>query len=112
MAAVAATQNVFAKRRSGSDRLPPVSPKLLPLNEAAENERAVSADTCVRAVAFAISPPENGDVHEILFRPMRQALEGTQKQLGFREGEIHEASRDLSHGRERGRPYPHTPVAA
>jgi hypothetical protein len=59
-----------------------------------------------------MSQPEHVDVHEILFRPMRQALEGTQKRLGFREGEIHEASRDLSHGRERGRPYPHTPVAA
>jgi hypothetical protein len=47
-----------------------------------------------------------------MFRPARQALEGTQKRLGFREGEVHEASRDLSHGRERGRPYPHTPVAA
>jgi hypothetical protein len=112
MSAVAATQDVFAKRRIGSDQLPPVSPKLLPLHEAAEKERAVPADTCVRAVAFAISPPENGDVHEILFRPARQALEGTQKRLDLREGEVHEALRDLPHGRERGRPYPHTPVAA
>jgi len=35
-----------------------------------------------------MSQPEHVDVHEILFRPMRQALEGTQKRLGFREGEI------------------------
>jgi hypothetical protein len=59
-----------------------------------------------------MSQPDDVDVHEILFRPMRQALEGTQKRLGFREGEVHEASRDLSHGRERGQPYPHTSVAA
>jgi 4-carboxymuconolactone decarboxylase len=67
MSAVAATQEVFAKRRIGSDQLPPVSPQLLPLNEAAEKERAVPADTFVRAVAFAISQPDNVDVHEILF---------------------------------------------
>jgi hypothetical protein len=47
-----------------------------------------------------------------MFRPARQALEGTQKRLDFREGEVHETSRDLSHGRERGWPYPYTPVAA
>jgi hypothetical protein len=74
--------------------------------------RAVPAETWARAVAVAISQPEHVDVHELWFRPTYQALEGTQKRLGFREGEIHEASRDLSHGRERGRPYPHTPVAA
>jgi hypothetical protein len=36
--------------------------------------RAAPAKICVRAVAVAISPPENVDVHEILFRPTRQAL--------------------------------------
>ena len=30
-----------------------------------------------------MSQPENVDGHEILFRPMRQALAGTQKRLGF-----------------------------
>jgi hypothetical protein len=30
--------------------------------------------TCARAVAVAVSPPDNVDVHEILFRPARQAL--------------------------------------
>jgi hypothetical protein len=39
--------------------------------------RAVPAETWARAVAVAISPPEYGDVHEILFRPARQALAGT-----------------------------------
>jgi NADP-dependent 3-hydroxy acid dehydrogenase YdfG len=36
--------------------------------------RTVPAETCARAVAFAISQPDNVDVHEILFRPTRQAL--------------------------------------
>ena len=40
MSAVAATKEVFAQRRIGSDQLSPVSPTLLPLNEAAEHERA------------------------------------------------------------------------
>jgi 4-carboxymuconolactone decarboxylase len=31
---------VFAERRIGADQLPPASPKLLPLNEAAEADRA------------------------------------------------------------------------
>jgi hypothetical protein len=30
-----------------------------------------------------MSQPDHGDGHEILFRPMRQALEGTQKRLSF-----------------------------
>jgi 4-carboxymuconolactone decarboxylase len=40
MAAVAVTKDVFAERNIGPDRLPPASPDLLPLNEAAEADRA------------------------------------------------------------------------
>ena len=40
MAAVAAAKDVFAERRIGSDQLPPASPQLLPLDEAAEAQRA------------------------------------------------------------------------
>jgi NADP-dependent 3-hydroxy acid dehydrogenase YdfG len=35
---------------------------------------AISADSFARAVAFAISQPEEVDVNEILFRPTRQEL--------------------------------------
>jgi NADP-dependent 3-hydroxy acid dehydrogenase YdfG len=35
---------------------------------------AISADSFARAVAFAISQPEDVDVNEILFRPTRQEL--------------------------------------
>jgi NADP-dependent 3-hydroxy acid dehydrogenase YdfG len=37
-------------------------------------ESAIPADSFARAVAFAISQPEDVDVNEILFRPTRQAL--------------------------------------
>lgn len=40
MSAVAATKDVFAKRRVGADQLPSPSPKPLALNEAAEADRA------------------------------------------------------------------------
>jgi 4-carboxymuconolactone decarboxylase len=40
MSAVAVTTEVFAARKIGSDQLPPVSPQPLPLNEAAEAQRA------------------------------------------------------------------------
>jgi len=40
MAAVALTKDVFAERNIGRDRLPAASPALLPLNEAAEADRA------------------------------------------------------------------------
>ena len=39
MSAVAVTKEVFAKRRIGADRLAPVSPKLLPLDEKFEADR-------------------------------------------------------------------------
>jgi NADP-dependent 3-hydroxy acid dehydrogenase YdfG len=37
-------------------------------------QNAISADTFARAVAFAISQPEDVDINEILFRPTRQEL--------------------------------------
>ena len=37
-------------------------------------EYAIPADAFARAVAFAISQPEDVDINEILFRPTRQAL--------------------------------------
>ena len=35
---------------------------------------AIPADSFARAVAFAISQPDDVDINEILFRPTRQAL--------------------------------------
>ena len=40
MSAVAVTKDVFAARKIGNDQLPPVSPQPLPLDEAAEAQRA------------------------------------------------------------------------
>ncbi len=37
-------------------------------------EVAIPADSFARAVAFAMSQPEEVDVNEILFRPTRQEL--------------------------------------
>ncbi len=37
-------------------------------------EFAIPADSCARAVAFAMSQPEEVDINEILFRPTRQEL--------------------------------------
>ena len=37
-------------------------------------EMAIPADSFARAVAFAMSQPEEVDVNEILFRPTRQEL--------------------------------------
>ena len=44
MATVATTKDVFAARNIGADQLPAVSPPPLPLNEAAESERATRVD--------------------------------------------------------------------
>ena len=38
------------------------------------HEIAIPADSFARAVAFAISQPEEMDVNEIIFRPTRQEL--------------------------------------
>jgi len=40
MSAVASAKDIFAERMIGSDQLPPASPQLLPLDEAAEAQRA------------------------------------------------------------------------
>ena len=40
MSAIAVTKDVFAERKIEADQLPPVSPSLLPLNEAAEADRS------------------------------------------------------------------------
>jgi 4-carboxymuconolactone decarboxylase len=44
MSAVAVAKDVFAHRRIGADQLPPASPALLPLDEAAEAQRAAHVD--------------------------------------------------------------------
>ena len=38
------------------------------------DEVAIPSDSFARAVAFAVSQPEDVDVNEILFRPTRQEL--------------------------------------
>jgi len=40
MSAIEVTKGVFAERKIGADQLPPASPSLLPLNEAAEADRS------------------------------------------------------------------------
>jgi hypothetical protein len=42
-------------------------------------EFAIPAASFARAVAFAISQPDDVDVNEILFRPMRQTLQGNER---------------------------------
>jgi 4-carboxymuconolactone decarboxylase len=66
MSAVAAMKDVFAERRIGSDQLPPVSPTLLPLNEAAEQERA----TRVGQQFGAVSPGVVQYTTDVLFRDL------------------------------------------
>jgi 4-carboxymuconolactone decarboxylase len=66
MSAVAATKEVFAQQRIGSDQLSPVSPTLLPLNEAAEHERA----TRVGQQFGAVSPGVVQYPTDVLFRDL------------------------------------------
>ena len=54
MAAVAATKDVFAQRKIGEKQLPAVSPPLLPLNEAAEAQRAERVGQQLGAVASGV----------------------------------------------------------
>lgn len=55
-------------------------PKTITVPDFADNidkyyeQNAISADSCARAIAFAIQQPEDVDVNEILFRPTRQEL--------------------------------------
>jgi 4-carboxymuconolactone decarboxylase len=51
MSAVAVTKDVFAARKIGNDQLPPVSPQPLPLDEAAEAQRASRVGEQFGAVA-------------------------------------------------------------
>jgi 4-carboxymuconolactone decarboxylase len=54
MSAVTAAKDVFAARGIGTDQLPAVSPKLLPLNEAAESARAKGVQDNVGPVAQGV----------------------------------------------------------
>jgi 4-carboxymuconolactone decarboxylase len=44
LSAVAVTREIFAQRKIGADQLPPASPELLPLDKAAEEERAANVE--------------------------------------------------------------------
>jgi 4-carboxymuconolactone decarboxylase len=54
MSAVAVAKDVFAQRGIGADRLPPASPPLLPLDEAAEAQRASRVEQQFGAMAPGI----------------------------------------------------------
>ena len=66
MGAVAAAKDVFAERKVGSDQLPAASPSLLPLNEAAEADRAKRVGEQFGA-AF---PSVVQDTTDVLFRDL------------------------------------------
>jgi 4-carboxymuconolactone decarboxylase len=51
MSAAAVTKDVFAARKIGADQLPAASPQLLPLDEAAEAQRATRVEQQFGAVA-------------------------------------------------------------
>ncbi len=51
MSAVAVAKDIFAQRNISADQLPPASPTLLPLNQAAETERAARVGQQFGAVA-------------------------------------------------------------
>ena len=66
LSAVPVLKDIFAQRGIGIDQLPPASPPLLPLNEAAEAQRAL-------AVEESAGPASPGLVHytgELLFRDL------------------------------------------
>src|SRR5260370_26972442 len=66
MSAVAAAKDGFAQRGIKSDELATTSPKLLPLNEAAEAQRASRNEQQFRAVA----PGVLQDTTDVLFRDL------------------------------------------
>jgi 4-carboxymuconolactone decarboxylase len=72
MAAVAVATEVFGQRKIGTDQLPPASPPLLPLDEAAEAQRA----TRVGEQFGAVAPGLVQYTTDVLFRDlwMRPAL--------------------------------------
>ena len=51
MSAIAVAKGVFAQRSIGIDQLPPASPQLLPLDEAAEEQRAAGVEASVGPVS-------------------------------------------------------------
>jgi 4-carboxymuconolactone decarboxylase len=66
MSAVAVTKDVFARRKIGLDQLPAASPKLLPLDEAAEAQRAARVGEQFGAVA----PGVVQNTTDLLFRDL------------------------------------------
>jgi 4-carboxymuconolactone decarboxylase len=70
MAAVAVVKDVFARRGIAADQLPPVSPELLPLDQAAEARRAASVEQNVGQVSRGLVQ-FTSDVlfHDLWLRP-------------------------------------------
>lgn len=66
LAAAAIVKDVFAARKIGPDQLPPASPMLLPLNEAAEADRAKRVDDQFGAMF----PGVTGYTTDVLFRDL------------------------------------------
>jgi len=67
-AAVAIAKDIFEQRGISLDQLPLVSPELLPLNEAAESDRAARPQSCHGHLAHRLGPsradyvsPQSGD---------------------------------------------------
>jgi 4-carboxymuconolactone decarboxylase len=66
LSAVAAAKDVFAARKIGADQLPPASPTLLPLNEAAEAQR----EKRVSEQFGAVFPDVTKYTTDVLFRDL------------------------------------------
>src|SRR5438128_5486629 len=66
MSAVAAAKDVFARRKIGPDQLPAPSPQLLPLDQAAEAQRA----SRVAEQFGAVAPGVVQNTTELLFRDL------------------------------------------
>jgi 4-carboxymuconolactone decarboxylase len=66
LAAVAILKDIFAERRIGLDQLPEAKPDLLPLDEAAETDRA----TCVQQDAGPVVPGVVQFTAQLLFRDL------------------------------------------
>jgi 4-carboxymuconolactone decarboxylase len=70
MAAVAVAKDVFAQRKIGANQLPPASDKLLPLDEAAEAQRATRVEQDFAAVAPGVVKYTSDILfHELWLRP-------------------------------------------
>ncbi len=66
MSAISAAKDIFAGRGIGADQIPSASPKLLPLDQAAEERRAAA----VRASVGPVSPGLEHYTGELLFRDL------------------------------------------